>query len=143
MPPLVERPQAKREMDHRRGVEHGVDRQAAPEPGVPGHERLHRRVGNIAERVIEIMREDVGEQDEAGRQTHLPHADAAQPRHGARFAVALARTQVSDGCGLDRHARHSSANRRRKIATGRRHQPSRTAFSMRRSGTSQITATSV
>jgi hypothetical protein len=38
---------------------------------------FHQRVGNIAERVIEKMREDVREHHEPAGEPHLPNTDTA------------------------------------------------------------------
>src|SRR4030095_9911956 len=101
MPPLIECPQAKRKMDNGRYVERVVDERKSPPRDMVFQPRFHRVVGNIAERMIEKMRENVGEHDEASGDAHLAHADAAQPcRHtGARPCA-----DVADPGGLYRHA---------------------------------------
>ena len=82
MAPLIERPQAEREMHDGGSVERVIDDRNSPPPDVEPQPRFHRLVGNVAERVIEEMRKDVGEHDEAGSKPHLPHANAAQQYRG-------------------------------------------------------------
>src|ERR1700730_18180573 len=77
MPSLIERPQAEREMRRSRGVERGIDDRNSPPPDVEPQPCFHRRVGDVAERVIEEVREDEREQDEAASDAYLPHANAA------------------------------------------------------------------
>jgi len=43
-----------------------------------GRQRLHR---DIAERVVEKMADQIGEQDDAGDEADLPEADAADECH--------------------------------------------------------------
>ena len=108
MPALIERPQAEREMCRSRGVERDIDDRNSPPPDVEPQPRFHGRVGDVAERMIEEMREDVGEHDEAAGDAHLPHADAAQPRH-ARGAESkpLARTSTMAGACIAMHGQLS------------------------------------
>ena len=57
------------------GVEHDRDRQELPEPRVivdAFGERIHR---DVAERVVEEMAEEIGEQDHAADEADLAHAD--------------------------------------------------------------------
>jgi hypothetical protein len=53
-------------------------------------------VREIAERMIEEMRENVGKHDEATREPHLADADPAQPPRNARRSV---RRADIDDCG--------------------------------------------
>ena len=57
--------------------------------------------GNIAEGVVEEMREDVDEHHKAGDEPHLAYADAAQP---CRKRSVHARADVTDSRGLGCHA---------------------------------------
>ncbi len=104
MPALIERPQAERHMRDRRGIERGVDDRDAPPPDVEVPPPIHGREGNIAERVIEEMREDVGEHHQAAGDAHLPHADAAQPRRYLRRGFCAGRAHINDRRCLQRHA---------------------------------------
>src|SRR5262249_47740180 len=79
MSPLIERPQAEREVYRRRGVERGIDERNSPPPDVPGQPRIHRGVGDVAKCVIEEMRENVREHDEPTGKAHLAYANTAQP----------------------------------------------------------------
>src|SRR6478672_4998838 len=74
---LVKRPDPEAGMGRCRGIEHRRDRQAFPEGGVISDTRgkgIHR---NIAERMVDEMAEQVGEQNQPTSQTNLPDADAA------------------------------------------------------------------
>ena len=79
MAALIERPQAERKMDCGRGVECDVDDRNSPPPDVKREPLFHQRIGNIAERMIEKMRENVGEHHQPAGEPDLPNADAAQP----------------------------------------------------------------
>ena len=77
LPAFVQRPDAERGVHQAGGVEQHRDGQELPEQGVEvdaGRQRLHR---DIAERVIEKMAEQVGEQHQAADKANLPDADAA------------------------------------------------------------------
>src|SRR5262245_7193646 len=101
MPPLIECPQPKRKMDHGRYVERVVDERKSPPSDMVFQPCLHGIVRNVAKRMIEKMRKDVGEHDEAGGDADLTHADAAQPsrKPGMRPCA-----DVTDSGGLYRHA---------------------------------------
>ena len=99
MPPLVERPQAERQMRRSRGVEREIDDRNSPPPDVEPQPCFHGRVGDVAERMIEEMRKDVREHDEAAGDADLPHANAAQPCHHFGGAES-SRAHVNDRRGL-------------------------------------------
>src|SRR5437870_13599937 len=80
-PALIERPEPQSEMDSGRCIEREIDDRYPPPPDVKAKPRLHGGVGEIAERVVEEMREYVGEHDETAGQPHLADADPPQPRH--------------------------------------------------------------
>ena len=74
---FVERPDAERAMHQARGVEQDRDGEELPERGVEidaARQRLHR---DVAERVVEKMADQVGEQHDAADKADLPQADAA------------------------------------------------------------------
>src|SRR6266404_8402864 len=74
---LVKRPDPEAGMGRCRGIKHRRDRQTFPEGGVKSDTRgkgIHR---NIAERMVDEMAEQVGEQNQPTSQTNLPDADAA------------------------------------------------------------------
>ena len=79
-----------------RSVERRVDDGDAPPRDMDvGEPPLHRGVGKVAERVIEEMREDVGEHHQTAGEAHLPHANTAHPRRKLRRARAR-RAEVTD-----------------------------------------------
>ena len=74
---FVECPDAERGMHQARGVEQDRDGKELPERCVEidaARQRLHR---DIAERVVEKMTDQIGEQDHAADEADLPEADAA------------------------------------------------------------------
>src|SRR6476646_12263798 len=74
---LVKRPEPEAGMGRCCGIKHRRDRQTFPEGGVISDTRgkgIHR---NIAERMVDEMAEQVGEQNHPTSQTDLPDADAA------------------------------------------------------------------
>jgi hypothetical protein len=79
VPALIQRPQAQRKMRYGGYVEREIHDRNSPPPDMQRQPPFHGRVRNIAERVIEEMREDVREHHQAAGDAHLPHADAAQP----------------------------------------------------------------
>ena len=91
-------------MDNGRQVKRVVDEWKSPPRNVVFQPRLHRVVGNIAERMIEKMREDVRKHDQASGDPHLAHANPAQPccKPGVRACA-----DVTDPGGLYRHAEPS------------------------------------
>jgi len=77
LPAFVQRPDAERGVHQAGGVEQNRDRKELPERGVEvdaGRQRPHR---DVAERVIEKMAEQIGEQHQAAGKANLPDADAA------------------------------------------------------------------
>ena len=78
LPPLVKRPDSEAAMDQHRAVKHDRDRQELPEQEMvvqaPG-QRLQR---NIAERMVEEMADQIGEEDQPADHADLPDADASQ-----------------------------------------------------------------
>ena len=111
MPALIERPQPKREMYRGGGIERRIDDRNAPPLDVKRQPGFHQRVGNIAEGVIEEMRENVGEHDEAASEAHLPNPDAAQPIGNSRRPVRCGRAHV-DNCWCQyRHEMNSFIGR--------------------------------
>ena len=78
LPALVKRPDAETGMDQRGGVEHDRDREKLPEQHVAVDavgQRLHR---DIAERMVEEMADQIGEQHQPADEADLPDADAAE-----------------------------------------------------------------
>lgn len=88
-------------MDDGGEIERVIDDRNSPKPDVVSQPRLHRVIGNIAEGVVEEMREDVDEHHKAGDEPHLAYADAAQP---CRKRSVHARADVTDSRGLGCHA---------------------------------------
>src|SRR3981189_571115 len=78
-------------MDRDGGIEGEIDDRNAPATHWKEEPGLHRGVGEIAERMIEEVRENVGKHDEAANQPHLPDSDSLQPPHDARRPVCGAR----------------------------------------------------
>src|SRR6516165_10271104 len=103
MSPLIERPQAEREVNRRRGVERGIDERNSPPPDVPGQPGIHGGVGDVAERMNEEMRKNVREHDEAASKAHLAHANAPQPRcfFQAEDGIRDYKVTSSDVCSSD------------------------------------------
>jgi hypothetical protein len=104
MAALIERPQAERKMDRSCAVERGVDDRNPPPPNVKREPLFHQRVGNIAKRMIEKMREDVGEHHQPTGEPDLPNADAAQPIGNAGGHADPGRAHASDCWCLHRNA---------------------------------------
>jgi hypothetical protein len=78
LPAFVQRPDAERGMHHAGAVEQDRDRQELPERDVdrdPGRQRLQR---DVAERMVEEMADEIGEQYDAADEADLPQADAAE-----------------------------------------------------------------
>jgi len=78
LPALVECPDPKTEMYQHRGIENDRNRKELPEQGVIVHalgKRFHR---DIAERMVEEMADQIGEQHEPGGEADLPNADATE-----------------------------------------------------------------
>ncbi len=74
---FVERPNAERGVHQARGVEQDRDREELPERRVqinPARQRLQR---DVAQRMVEKMADQIGEQHDAADKAHLPEADAA------------------------------------------------------------------
>jgi hypothetical protein len=64
-------------VDQRGGIEHDGDGKELPEQGVEidsGRKRIHR---DVAERVVDEMADQIGEQHQPARQTDLADADPA------------------------------------------------------------------
>ena len=77
LPAFVQRPDAERGVHQAGGVEQDRDGQELPERGVETRaagQRIHR---DVAERVVEKMADQIGEQHEPAGKTDLPQADAA------------------------------------------------------------------
>lgn len=83
-------------MDDCRGVQRGIDNRNAPPPDVNIQPPVHRREGNVAERVIEEVREDVREHHKAAGEPHLPNANASQPNSKFRRGFRARRAHVND-----------------------------------------------
>ena len=96
MPALIERPQAEAGVRNCGRIEHEIDNRNSPKPDVVLKPRLHRGVGDVSKRVIEEVREDVGEHDEAGGKAYLSDADAAQPSGNAGRRAGANWTNVND-----------------------------------------------
>ena len=111
MPPLIERPQSEREMDDGRNIERIVDHRQPPEGNVVRQPRFHCVVGNDAERVVEEVRKDVGEHHQAGDETHLAHADPAQPCPDAGAVRCACRGKINVRRDLCRHDESPSNGR--------------------------------
>ena len=78
LPALVKRPDPEAGVDQRRGIKHDRDRGELPEQhvvGDAGGQRIHR---NIAERMVEEMADQIGEQHQPAAEPDLPDADAAE-----------------------------------------------------------------
>src|SRR6266849_2814370 len=77
LPAFVERPDSEARVDQCCGIKHDRDREKLPEPGVvidTGGKGIHR---NVAERVVEKMAHQIGEQHQPAAETYLADADAA------------------------------------------------------------------
>src|SRR6202008_2364714 len=68
MPALVERPEPEQKMDRGGGVKRKIDDRSSPPPDMEAQPGFHGVVGDIAERMVEEMREDVGEHHQAASQ---------------------------------------------------------------------------
>jgi len=101
MAALVERPEPEQEMNGDGGVEREIDDRNSPPPDMKAESGLHRGVGEIAERVIEEVRENVGKHDEAAEEPHLPNSDSLQPPHDGRGLECGAR--IHDYRGVQGH----------------------------------------
>ena len=78
LPALVQRPDPETGMDQRGGVERDRDGEKLPEHCVVVDavgQRIHR---DIAERMVEEMADQIGEQHQPAGQPNLPDADAAE-----------------------------------------------------------------
>ena len=80
-----------------RGVERRIDDRNSPPPDVPGQPGIHGGVGDVAERMIEEMRKNVREHDEAASKAHLAHANAPQPRRNMGRSSKATRARVNNG----------------------------------------------
>jgi hypothetical protein len=65
-------------MDQAGGVKHDRDRQELPECGVDLDASRQRVHGDVAERVVEEVADQVGEHHDAADKADLPQADAAE-----------------------------------------------------------------
>jgi hypothetical protein len=98
-------------MDCGSGVECDVDDRNSPPPNVKREPLFHQRIGNIAERMIEKMREDVGEHHQPAGEPDLPNADAAQPIGNAgRDADPKVFTPAIAGASTDVRRPYSDVN---------------------------------
>ena len=86
LPALVQRPDPETAVHQRRAIEHDRDWAELPEHHVVVHARGERFHRNIAERVVEEMADQIGEQHQAASQADLPDADSTD-----RFFVNWAR----------------------------------------------------
>jgi hypothetical protein len=68
-------------MDQRRRVEHDRNRKKLPEPDVVIKAGVKRVDGDIAERVVEKMANQLSEQYHPAGQANLPDADASDQSH--------------------------------------------------------------
>ncbi|MFZ2078737.1 MAG: hypothetical protein WAV38_19215 [Xanthobacteraceae bacterium] len=91
-------------MDRGCAVKRGVDDRNPPPPDVKREPLFHQRIGNIAERVIEKMREDVREHHEPAGEPYLPNTNTAQPTGEAGGDAHPGRVHASDCWCLHRHA---------------------------------------
>ena len=78
VPPLIERPQPKRRVNAERRIEQQGPDRAKPERHVQVEAILHGIERDIAQRMIEVVRQQIREKNDAAGQPHLTHADAAQ-----------------------------------------------------------------
>lgn len=67
-------------VDDRGGIKRAIDQRNAPPPDVPMQPRFHDGIGDVAKRVIEEMRKDVGEHHQAAGEANLTYANATQQR---------------------------------------------------------------
>src|SRR5215471_18747928 len=107
MPPLIERPQAEREVDDGSKVKRVVDDWNPPPPNMISQPGLHQVVGNVAKGVIEEMRKNVSEHNQASDEANLAHANAVQPRRKGRMHAGA---DVTDSGGLSSHTGPSFEN---------------------------------
>ena len=77
LPAFVERPDAEPGMHHAGGVEQDRDGEELPERGVQIDAACQRLQRDIAERMVEKMADQIGEQHHAADQADLSQADAA------------------------------------------------------------------
>ena len=101
-------------MNARSGVERGVHQRNSPPPDMKQQPRFHCGVGNIAERVIEKMREDIREQDKTAGEPHLSNADATQSAAHARQEADAVRAYIDDRRPDLRHAQPTFRRRSRR-----------------------------
>src|SRR5215831_13272912 len=90
-------------MYHRGGVKRVVDGGHPPPPDVKAQPPFHSLVGNVAECVIEKMRENESEHYEPGCEPYLPDANAPQQERKLHRAVHARRANVNVGGCLWRH----------------------------------------
>src|SRR5258708_40306621 len=74
MPTLIERPKPQGKMGGCGRVKRKIDDRNSPPPDVETKPRFHGVVREIAEGMIEEMREYVGKHDEAAHEPHLANA---------------------------------------------------------------------
>ena len=80
LPAFVERPDAEPGMHQARGVEQDRDGKELPERGVEIDAARQRLQRDVAERMVEKMADQIGEQHDAADKADLPKADAAERR---------------------------------------------------------------
>jgi hypothetical protein len=74
MPALIERPQPQQEVRRCSGIKCKIDDRNSPPPDVEMKPRFHGVIGEIAERMIEEMRKDVGKHHQAANEPNLANA---------------------------------------------------------------------
>ena len=77
MPTLIKRPKPQQKMRGGRRVEQHGPKRTSPPPRMVLQSGLHRVVGDISERMVREMRQQIGEEDETAEDPHLPNADPA------------------------------------------------------------------
>ena len=87
LPAFVERPDAERGMHQARGVEQDRDGEELPERGVQIDAASQRLQRDVAERMVEKMADQIGEQHHAADKADLPKADAAERRSSVVLGI--------------------------------------------------------
>ena len=78
VPPRIESPDSQPEMDQHRAIQHNCDRPAFPKCRVIVERIIHCGEGDVPERMVGEMADDISKQNNAGDQPHLTDAYSAK-----------------------------------------------------------------
>jgi len=97
--PFIERPQAETPVGQRRSIEHCGHDRVAPERYVILQPLRHRGIGDVAQRMTGVVRDQIGKQHDAAGDPHLAQADAAEdagrPYHDGHEEPATRRPELA------------------------------------------------